>query len=51
MEVARELQSLRQKQTPPLDAKMTADENHNNNITANAIESKRHTGTGQIRAG
>ena len=36
VETARELQSLRQ-QTPALDAKMTADETHNNNITANAI--------------
>ena len=36
VETARELQSLRQ-QTPALDAKMTADETHNNNIRANAI--------------
>ena len=48
VEVARELQSLRQ-QTPPLDAKMTADENHNNNITANAIENA-IPGQVQIRA-
>jgi hypothetical protein len=34
--VARELKSLRQ-QTPELDAKMTADEAHNNNIRTNAI--------------
>jgi hypothetical protein len=34
--VARELKSLRQ-QTPALDAKMTADETHNNNLRYNAI--------------
>jgi hypothetical protein len=34
--VARELKSLRQ-QTPALDAKMAADETHNNNIRTNAI--------------
>jgi hypothetical protein len=34
--VARELKSLRQ-QTPKLDASMTADENHNNNLRYNAI--------------
>ena len=48
VEVARELQSLRQ-QTPPLDAKMTADETHNNNITANAIQNA-IPGQVQIRA-
>lgn len=37
VEVARELKSLRE-QTPELDKKMTADENHNNNIRYNAIQ-------------
>ena len=36
VEVARELKSLRE-QTPELDKIMTADETHNNNIRANAI--------------
>ena len=36
VEVARELQSLRQ-QTPALDKSMTTDEAHNNNIRSNAI--------------
>ena len=45
VEVARELQSLRQ-QTPALDAKMTADETHNNNIRANAIN---NTIPGQVQ--
>jgi hypothetical protein len=36
VQTARELKSLRQ-QTPALDAKMTADETHNNNIRTNAI--------------
>lgn len=36
VQTARELKSLRQ-QTPELDAKMTADENHNNNLRYNAI--------------
>ena len=38
VQTARELKSLRQ-QTPELDAKMTADENHNNNLRYNAINS------------
>jgi hypothetical protein len=36
VQTARELKSLRQ-QTPALDAQMTADETHNNNIRTNAI--------------
>jgi hypothetical protein len=36
VEIARELNSLRE-QTPALDKAMTEDENHNNNITTNAI--------------
>lgn len=47
VEVARELQSLRQ-QTPALDKSMTADENHNNNIRANAIN---NTIPGQVQIG
>jgi hypothetical protein len=37
VQIARELKSLRQ-QTPELDAKMTADETHNNNLRTRAIE-------------